>query len=115
MLLGLLKKKNFVEFLNKKGTREMNEHSEFYWHVQSYIEKNPECGAYVSDFVAKGIEKSRKQANERAADMEVALCVALAKKFKNGNEVILSKLEKWNPRSSLRWDSTIDLLKKASE
>ena len=93
----------------------MNEHYEFYLYIQSYIEKNPECGAYVSDFVAKGIEKAREQANERAADMEVALSVALAKKFKKGNEVILSKLEKWNSRSSLRWDDTIDLLKKAKE
>ena len=47
--------------------------------------------------------------------MEVALSVALAKRFKNGNEVILSKLEKWNPKASLRWDSTIELLRKASE
>ena len=93
----------------------MNEHYEFYLYIQSYIEKNPECGAYVSDFVAKGIEKARKQANERAADMEAALSVALAKRFKNGNEVILSKLEKWNTKASLRWDSTIELLRKAGE
>jgi len=93
----------------------MNEHYEFYLYVQSYIEKNPECGAYVSDFVAKGIEKARKQANERAADMEVALCVALAKRFKNSNDVILSKLEKWNSKASLRWDDTIELLRKAQE
>ena len=93
----------------------MNEHYEFYLYVQSYIEKNPECGAYVSDFVAKGIEKARKQANERAADMEVALSVALAKRFKNSNDVILSKLEKWNSKASLRWDDTIELLRKASE
>ena len=93
----------------------MNEHYEFYLYVQSYIEKNPECGAYVSDFVAKGIEKARKQANERAADMEVALSVALAKRFKNCNDVILSKLEKWNSKASLRWDDTIELLRKASE
>lgn len=93
----------------------MNEHYEFYLYIQSYIEKNPECGAYVSDFVAKGIEKARKQANERAADMEVALSVALAKKFKNGNDVILDKLQKWNSKCSLRWDDTIDLLRKAQE
>jgi len=93
----------------------MNEHHEFYLYVQSYIEKNPECGAYVSDFVAKGIEKARKQANERAADMEVALAVALAKRLKNGDDVILSKLEKWNSKASLRWDGTIELLRKASE
>jgi hypothetical protein len=39
----------------------------------------------------------------------------LAKRFKNGNEVILSKLEKWNSKASLRWDDTIELLKKAQE
>jgi hypothetical protein len=27
----------------------------------------------------------------------------------------LSKLEKWNSKASLRWDSTIELLRKAQE
>lgn len=93
----------------------MNEHYEFYSYVQNYIEKNPECGAYVSDFVAKGLEKARNQANERAADMEAALSVALAKRFKNGNEVILSKLEKWEGKTALNWSSTTEKLVKASE
>ena len=52
----------------------MNEHYEFYLYVQSYIEKNPECGAYMSDFVAKGIEKARKQANERAVSQSAGRC-----------------------------------------
>ena len=90
----------------------MNEHIEFYTYVQSYIENNPECGAYVSDFVAKGIEKSRVEAMQRAADMEVALTVALAKKFKKPDELILSKLEKWQGKSALNWASTIDELRK---
>jgi len=93
----------------------MNEHSEFYWYVQSYIEKNPECGAYVSDYVAKGIEKSRLEAMQRAADMETALTVALAKKFKKPNELILSKLEKWQGKSALNWTATIESLRKAQE
>ena len=90
----------------------MNEHSEFYWYVQSYIEKNPECGAYVSDYVAKGIDKSRTEAMQRAADMETALTVALAKKFRKPNELILNKLEKWQGKSALNWAATIEYLKK---
>lgn len=89
----------------------MNEHAEFYYYVQSYIEKHPECGAYVNDFVAKGIEKSRVEAMQRAADMEVALTVALAKKFRKPNELILSKIEKWQGKSALNWTSTIEQLK----
>lgn len=56
--------------------------------------------------LVKSARPSRKQ-------QEIML-VSIAR-FKNGNEVILSKLEKWNSRSSLRWDNAIDLLRKAQE
>lgn len=49
----------------------MNEHYEFYLYVQSYIEKNPQCGAYISDFVAEGIEKARKQGEIEALKKEI--------------------------------------------
>ena len=37
----------------------MEKHLSFLLAVEEYITNNPECGAYVSQFVAKGIEKAR--------------------------------------------------------
>lgn len=90
----------------------MNEHWEFLMAVKNYIAEHPEVAASISDYVAAGISESRKEALERAADMEVALTVALAKKFRKPNELILSKIEKWQGRSALNWASTIEELKK---
>jgi hypothetical protein len=85
-------------------------HMAFLQQVQAYIEKYPDVGAYVSDFVARGIEASRLDALHRAADMEVALSVAIAKRWPGREGLILSKLKKWNGRSSVPWDDAIELL-----
>lgn len=85
-------------------------HMAFLQQVQEYVEKYPEVGAYVSDFVARGIEASRMEAMHRAADMEVALTVALAKRYNGREDLILQKLNKWNGRSAIRWDETISML-----
>lgn len=90
----------------------MIEHSQFLTYIKDYISKHPEVAAYINDFIAKGIELSRKEALERAADMEIALCVAIAKRYKGRDELILSKLKKWNGNSSLRWDDVIETLEK---
>ena len=89
----------------------MTDHTQFLSHVREYVTKNPDVAAFISDHVAFGINESRKQTLERAADMEVALSVAIAARYKGRDNLILSKLEKWNGRSALRWDDTIEMLK----
>lgn len=79
--------------------------------VKLYIESDPEAAAYVSDFVSKGIEESRKQTLQRAADFEAALSVSLSPSFKNKHQFILSKILQWKDKSSLNWDGVIDKLK----
>ena len=93
----------------------MKMHIEFYSYVQSYIEKYPECGAYVSNYVAKGIELARQSDMQRACDMETALSIALAKRFKQTDAIILDKLQKWEGKTAINFTSTIEKLKKASE
>ena len=78
--------------------------------VREYIKSDPEAAAYVSDHVARGLNASRVDALERAADMEIALVVMLAKRYKGREELVLSKLRKWNGKSSVNWDSTIEQL-----
>lgn len=83
---------------------------QFLEYVSTFVKTNPEVAAYVSDAVADGLDKNRKEALERAADMEVALCVALAKRYNNREALILDKISKWNGKSALRWDDTIKML-----
>ena len=78
--------------------------------VESYIKSDPEAAAYVSDYVARGLNASRKEALERAADMECALAVMIAQRYKGREALVLEKLRKWNGNSSIRWDDTINEL-----
>lgn len=76
--------------------------------VENYIKRDPEAAAYVSDYVAKGLNASRKEVLERAADMEVALSVMIAQRYKGRETLVLGKLRKWNGKSALRWDDAIN-------
>lgn len=76
--------------------------------VENYIKRDPEAAAYVSDYVAKGLNASRKEVLERAADMEVALSVMIAQRYKGRETLVLGTLRKWNGKSALRWDDAIN-------
>lgn len=92
----------------------MKDHSQFLYGVQQYVEKNPEVAAYISDFVAKGVTSALNQTRERAADMEIALSVAIAKRWPKRDSLILSKLKKWDGKSCIPWTSTIAALEAES-
>lgn len=88
----------------------MNKHSEFLRYVSTYVKQNPEVAAYIGDTVADGINESRKEIMHRAADMESALAVSIAKRYKNADALILDKLKRWENKSVLNWKSTIEML-----
>lgn len=76
--------------------------------IKSYIRKKPEVAAYVADFMAAGIEESRKEALHRAADMETALVLALQRRDrKYGDKAILAKLKKWEGSTSINFSTAI--------
>lgn len=72
--------------------------------VRSYIERDPEAAAHISDYVQEGLRAALHQARERAADMEVALAALAAKRYKGSNELLKQKLDKWEGKTALRWD-----------
>jgi len=78
--------------------------------VMKYIEKDPEAAAYVADYVQAGLRTALKEANHRAADMEVALVTIASRKHKGSDQLIKSKLEKWSGKTSLNWDWLIERL-----
>jgi len=80
------------------------EPEQFLSFVRDYVERHPECGARVAAYAQAGVDAALAKAYERAADMEVALVVAVSKKWKGGDKVILDKLKKWEGKTSCRWD-----------
>jgi hypothetical protein len=86
------------------------DHYAFLTSVKLYVADNPEVAAYVSEFVAEGIDESRKEVMRRAADMETALAVAIANRYKDRDSLILTILNRWRNRSALCWDSTIEMI-----
>lgn len=63
-----------------------------------------------------GVEHNARQAQERAADMEVVAAMALnARVFKGQQSFLVQKLEKWQGKTSLRWDDQIKELKEKAK
>lgn len=80
------------------------ERAQFLDYVRRYIEKDPEAAAYVADHAQAGLRSALNKAYERAADMEVALSALAAKRYKGADALVKQKLEKWEGKTSLRWD-----------
>lgn len=79
---------------------------QFLQYVQGYTTQNPEVGAHVSNYVAQGIEQSRKEQIAKSADMETIISFLLrGGKLKNSDKEFVSiKLRKWNNLCSLNWE-----------
>ena len=75
--------------------------------VRSYVEHDPECAPMVTEFARRGVSAALDAANRRATDMEVALAVALAKRYKNADEVIRDKLSTWEGKTALNWSKLL--------
>ena len=86
-------------------------HKTFLRSVQDYIEKYPDVGAYVSDFVAAGIESSRNDANQRAEDFEIALSQSLKKPKKKQDIIIKKTIRKWGKSTVLDWTKYLEEVK----
>lgn len=88
----------------------MSKHAEFLNYVTNYVAANPDVAPLITQPIIDGVVESRKQILERAADMEIALAVAIAQRYTQRDNLILSKLKKWSGRSAVRWDDTIEML-----
>lgn len=87
----------------------ISKHAEFLEGVKSYISDNPEASAYVSEFVAAGVSAALSSAQERAADMEIALmAVAVMKKGADATRLYKDKLKKWEGKTSLNWEKIME-------
>jgi len=77
---------------------------EFLQFVRKYIENDPEVAMHVTVYAQQGVKDALSKANERAADMEVALSVLAVKRYKGSDALVRDKLAKWAGQTALCWD-----------
>ncbi len=78
--------------------------------VSSYIKQDPEAAAHVADYVQAGLREALQESRERAADMEVIVATLVERKYKGADELVLSKLKKWQGKTSCEWGWLVDRL-----
>lgn len=72
--------------------------------IVSEVKNDPEFAALIPAAIQKGLRDAFVEANERACDMEVALAVAVAPRYKGKDEIVKGKLNKWKGKTSLDWN-----------
>ena len=75
--------------------------------VAEYVKRDPESAAYVAEAARQGVSNALNEANARACDMETALAVALARRYKGADALIHDKLKKWDGRTALNWSHVL--------
>lgn len=78
--------------------------------IKMAILDDPSIVGDIANIMTVALQDYARMQSERAGDMEVALSVAIASRFKNRESLILSKLQKWNGKAALRWDDVIQML-----
>ena len=71
--------------------------------VRRYVSQDAEIAPLVAEAASQGVSDALTEALQRAADMETALAVAMAKRHKGADALIHDKLNKWNGRTALDW------------
>lgn len=78
--------------------------------IRNYIKQDPEAAAYVSDNVQQGLREALQESRERATDMEIVAATLAERRYKGSDGLVLSKLKKWEGKSSLEWKHLISKL-----
>ncbi len=73
--------------------------------VAAYVASDPESAPMVVQAASAGVSEAMREALQRAADMEIALAVAMAKRYKGADALIHDKLKKWEGKTALNWSA----------
>ena len=87
---------------------------EFFMLMREYVSADPECAPMFTEFARQGVSNALAEASRRAADMEAALAVAMAKRYKGADELIRDKLAAWEGKTVMNWSKLLhnDLAKR---
>lgn len=75
--------------------------------VRDYTARDPEAAPYIAWAASAGVGDALREAMNRAADMETALAVALARRHKGADALIHDKLRKWEGKTALAWSHVL--------
>ena len=82
-----------------------SERDRFLQFVADYVAADPEAAPMVVQAASAGVAEALREALQRAADMETALAVAMAKRYKGADALIHDKLKKWEGKTALNWSA----------
>lgn len=80
------------------------DHQQFYEFVKNYVSKNPECAAYVQNYVAAGISSALEKEREICRNWELGLFAMLKKRFPNRGNTVNCILQKNKESAWMNWD-----------
>lgn len=81
--------------------------NQFLQIVREYTARDPEAAPYIAEAVSAGVGDALRETAHRAADMETALAVALARRYKGADALIHEKLRKWEGKTALAWNHVL--------
>jgi hypothetical protein len=80
-----------------------DERDRFLHFVVDYVARDPEAAPLVVQAASHGLHEALRCLAQRAADMETALAVSLAKRHKGADALIHDTLKKWEGKTALNW------------
>lgn len=72
--------------------------------IRQYVETDPESAAFIADYAQAGLRAALQQSRELATDMEIALSVLATRRYKGADELVRSKIAKWEGKTAMKWD-----------
>jgi len=91
------------------------DHFAFIRGVTEYVKRNPDVVSGVYAAIQAGVLASLDEANSRAIAMEIVAMMAVQRKTKHGQELIVQKLKSLNGKTAMNWDSIINELTQATK
>lgn len=86
---------------------------EIYNQVRKWVIENPSSIGIVTLAITTGLKDYANEARKERCDWEVIACMAMEKRLFNGHEKFLAdKIEAMKSTNSIRWDHTVELLRK---
>lgn len=82
-----------------------NEREKLLNFIADYVATDPEAAPLVVQAASRGLYDALHETRQRAADMETALAVAMAKRHKGADALIHDKLNKWAGKTALNWSA----------
>ena len=96
-----------------QSTDKKPSHLEIYTTVMKWMNDQPEFAVFIINGLLDGLAANAQAARRERSDWETIACMAMEKRLFNGHEKFLAdKIENMKSSNSIRWDHTVEALRK---